>query len=370
MTRAVPQPIAPSWRAFTDACRGIGHQPVFQPIVDVARGVVAGYESLVRFDAPPRNPELWFETARKRGCEADLEAAVLRAALQWRAQLPPNCFLSLNVSPTALASEAVRSVWRDQGDLGGLVIELTEQTCVESYADLARDLTRLRTAGALIAVDDAGSGYAGLRHLLQVRPSIIKLDRELVSDVDRDESKRALIEMLGTFAGRIDAWLLAEGIERAAELDTIAALGVPLAQGFFLGRPGLPWTPVDPDAAVRLVSRAGADAHATTLHSQLVVAPAVHCADAAKALVDVSDVVVLLDPHDRPIAVLRPGDERGDIRAGLRMHADTSLAEAAARAMTRSAADRFAPLMCTDDQGRYVGIVRMERLVSALATTA
>ncbi len=96
-------------------------------------------------------------------------------------------------------------MWRHEGNLGGLIVELTEQTPIDSYLDLEPDLNQLRAAGALIAVDDAGAGYAGLRHLLQLRPSMIKIDRELIQDVDRDEAKRALIEMLGIFASRVDA---------------------------------------------------------------------------------------------------------------------------------------------------------------------
>jgi hypothetical protein len=85
------------------------------------------------------------------------------------------------------------------------VVELTEQTPIDSYVELEPDLNQLRAAGALIAIDDAGAGYAGLRHLLALRPSLIKIDRELIQDVDRDEAKRALISMLGTFASRVDA---------------------------------------------------------------------------------------------------------------------------------------------------------------------
>jgi EAL domain-containing protein (putative c-di-GMP-specific phosphodiesterase class I) len=360
---------APAPSELAAACRGIGLRTVYQPIVDVARGVVAGYESLVRFAAPPANPELWFAAARRHGCEAELEAAALASALSMRATLPANCFLTVNVSPSALASGAVRQIWREHGSLDGLVVELTEQARIESYTILEPDLNGLRAAGALIAVDDAGAGYAGLRHLLKLRPSIIKLDRDLVADIDLDETKRALTEMLGTFASRIDAWLLAEGIEREGELDTLAALGVPLVQGYLLGRPGPPWVQVDTDAALRLIARSPRDARCG-LRDHLVVAPAtVELSEAAALFARPGvEVVVLVDSYERPVAALRPDMAAlGVIRPGMRANVDTPVAEVAARAVTRESGERFAPVLCTDSAGRYLGVVPMERLITALA---
>src|SRR5579875_2611059 len=174
----------------------------YQAIVDVARGVVVGYEALARFPGPTTaGPLEWFAAARRLGLAADLEAAALSAALLGRPHLPRNCFLTVNVSPDLLDSAPVRRVFEAEGDLGGLVVELTEQTPIDSYRSLEPHLNRLRAAGALIAVDDAGAGYAGLTHLLGLRPSIIKLDRGLVEGIDRDEAKRALLEMIGVFAG-------------------------------------------------------------------------------------------------------------------------------------------------------------------------
>ncbi len=238
------------------ACAGEGLSSAFQPIVDVARGVAVGYEALARFDhQSEHHPAAWFAAAHEHGRRPELEAAALRSGLGAREALPPNCFLSINLSPDLLTHERVRAVWQEHRDLTGVVVELTERAPIESYNALADDLAALRGAGAVLAVDDAGAGYAGLLHLLKLRPSIIKLDRQLVCDLDLDEAKRALIEMLGTFCGRIDASLLAEGIEREGELAAVATLGVPLAQGYLLGRPGPPWPVVDPDVALRLLAR-------------------------------------------------------------------------------------------------------------------
>jgi len=360
------------WTGLLDqACRGEGLGVAYQPIVDTVRGTVVGYEALARFPGfDEKSPEVWFSTARAEGRSADLEAAALRLALGSRNRLPANCFLTVNVSPDLLAGDAIRHIWREQGDLSGLVIELTEQVPIDSYRHLEPDLDQLRAAGALIAVDDAGAGYAGLRHLLSLRPSIIKIDRDLIRDVDRDEAKRALIDMLGTFANRVDAWILAEGIETAEELDTVAALGVPLVQGYYLAKPSDPWAPIPLETAHRLAARDRTDQGHAVRH---LVEPA-FTASTVEAAADAFGVdarlqlVVLLSDDRRPIRVLTPySAARGETSPGLRLNLDTPIAAALARAVTRAQEHRFEPMAVTDNAGRFAGIVRMERLITALA---
>ncbi|GAA0566578.1 hypothetical protein GCM10010172_58000 [Paractinoplanes ferrugineus] len=357
------------WPAMLAAAlSGSGMRAVFQPIVDLARGVVVGYEALTRFDGPVRNPEVWFDAARKHGCGAELQAIALRAALRERSSLPRNCFLTVNVGPEVLTHPAIRRIWAEEGDLRGLVVELTEHYAVDDYTALEPDLNRLRAAGALIAVDDAGSGYAGLTALLALRPAMIKLDRALVHDVDRDEAKRALVEMVGTFAGRIDAWLLAEGIERAGELEVLAALEVPLAQGYHLSRPADPWALIT-DEAERVLAVGAQDRGGRGLRPLLEHPPVVTDAVAARAAFadPAVDLVVLCDEYRRPIATI---DDRSTstpiVLPDIKVNVDTSPGDAAERAITR--ADWTRPLLCTDDAGRYLGVVRMPRLIHALRT--
>ncbi|MFI7600140.1 EAL domain-containing protein [Actinoplanes sp. NPDC049681] len=355
------------------ATAGHGLHAVYQPIIDVARGVVVGYEALTRFAGyPVRSPEPWFAAAHVHGLNAELQAAALRAAFAHRATLPANCFLTVNIGPEVLDADVVRAVWREQGDLRGVIVELTEHVVIDDWRALEPDLNRLRAAGALLAVDDAGSGYAGLTRLLALRPAMIKLDRALIVDVDHDEAKRALVEMLGTFAGRIDAWLLAEGIERAGELTTLADLGVPLAQGYFLGRPADPWAAVEFEAArtlgTRVRTRPGAGTR-DTLRRHLEHPPVVTDAAMAAAAFDDAavDLVVLCDDQQRPIATL---DDRSApvpvVSPGMRINVDSPVDEAALRAITRT--DWAQPVLCTDNAGRYVGVVRMPRLIHAVST--
>lgn len=356
---------------LADAIDGGAMSSVYQPVVDVVRGKVVGYEALVRFTDPAvGNPELWFAAARRMGRAAELEAAALRSAFSARSDLPADCFLAVNVGPDVLACTPVREAWVAAGPLDGVVVELTETTRIERYADLEPDLNRLRAAGALLAIDDLGSGYAGLSHLIELRPALIKLDRGLVCGIDRDETKRALAEMIGTFAGRIDAWLLAEGIETAAELETIANLGIPLAQGFYLARPGPPWATLTDDAERTLLPKQPT-AGGATLRPRLEHPPTIRSIEeigGAFAATD-WDIIVLQDAASRPIAVLNAADAVvPNITPGLRINVDTPLSAAALRALTRPGTRWSQPLLVTDNAGRYVGVVRMERILQALAT--
>lgn len=205
---------------------------MFQPIVDLRRRTVAGYEALTRFDHPDAGvgTEQLFEAAAERGLGAELDAAALHSALSHRPDLPGNCFLTVNVEPASLLSAAVRTELGSVGSLAGLVVEITERRPWDPQR-IEPALNWLRGAGALIAVDDAGSGYAGLQQILSLRPSVLKVDRALIKDIDSNEAKVALVEMLGVFASRVDAWVLAEGVETLAEAQRLITLGIPLAQG-------------------------------------------------------------------------------------------------------------------------------------------
>lgn len=351
---------------------GEGLTTHYQPIVDLRRGTVVGYEALARFDAAERNPEVWFARARELGHGAALEAAAVRSALTRRAHLPANTFLTVNVGPDVLTSAEMQDVWASTESLAGVVVELTEQHRIESYVDLEPSLHALRAQGALVAIDDAGAGYAGLHHLLSLRPDFIKLDRGLVAGLDRDEAKRALVEMMGTFGSRVDAWLLAEGIETGEELDVLVQLGVPLGQGYFFGRPAPEFAGADPDSVLRVLTQQQAGEH-PGLRPLIEFAPTAVEVDEARVLLgdDRHDVVVILDGHGRPSATVDGWGALHAIRdSGLRINVSTPLDEAAQRAIVRTPTSRFHPLVCTDNAGRYCGIVRVERLLDALARAA
>ena len=208
--------------------------PVFQPIVDLETGQAVGYEALTRFDDGTA-PEIVFAEASGCGLSMELEIATARSALLAASPLPANRFININVSPQLiLAREPLRSMLREWGF--GVILEITEHDKVDDY-----DAIRLAMAEigdrVQLAVDDAGSGFASLRHILELRPAMVKLDRSLIVDIDSDPARQALVAGMVHFAGRLQFSLLAEGVETQAEQTTLLALGVSRAQGYLFGRP-------------------------------------------------------------------------------------------------------------------------------------
>jgi diguanylate cyclase (GGDEF)-like protein len=220
--------------------------PVFQPVLELATGRVAGYEALARMpNGPFRPPDQWFGQAHRAGLGPALEAAALRAALRV-CDRPERTFLALNVSPGALLTPEVRATLPD--DLSGVVIELTEHELFSTDSALDRELAELRDRGARIALDDAGNGYSGLQQIIRVAPDILKLDRSLVDGVHDDPHRFALLEALISFACTTRAAVCAEGVETLEDLAVLAAMDVTYAQGWALARPDVPWGLLSPAA--------------------------------------------------------------------------------------------------------------------------
>ena len=216
--------------------------PAFQPIVALTTGHVIGYEALARFPAlPGRGPDVVFAQAYRCGLGPELEAAALRAALD-RTGRPEGSFLAVNVRPSALSAAVVRAALPD--DLQGIVVEVTEQELAPDEHGLDADLEGLRERGALVAVDDAGSAYAGLHRVMRLRPDVIKLDRPLIADIASRVDKAALVEALVAFAHRTGAAVCAEGIEQLDDLGALADLDVHYGQGYAIARPSPPWVEV------------------------------------------------------------------------------------------------------------------------------
>jgi EAL domain-containing protein (putative c-di-GMP-specific phosphodiesterase class I)/CheY-like chemotaxis protein len=210
---------------------------VYQPIADLMTGQVVGYEGLARFDTEPaRPPDVWFAEAQEVGLGVQLELVALRAAMKQFGQLPGQTYLSVNVSPATARSPHFEETLRGI-DPTRIVVEITEHAPVVDYEELAGALRVLRSRGVRLAVDDAGAGFASLRHILRLSPDVIKLDRALTSDIDTDTARHALASALILFADKIGSSVVAEGIERDAELLTLRSLGVPYGQGYFLAKP-------------------------------------------------------------------------------------------------------------------------------------
>jgi diguanylate cyclase (GGDEF)-like protein len=227
--------------------------PVFQPVLELATGRVSGYEALARMNVEPqRAPDEWFAQAHRAGLGNELEAAALRAALAVPGR-PPGTFLALNVSPRALMTPGV--VDELPADLSSIVIELTEHDLFGAAEPLAHRIAELRARGARVALDDAGSGYAGLQQLIAIAPDILKLDRSLVHGAHGDPAKLALLDAMISFASSTGAAICGEGVEDLADLKALADLDATYAQGYAIARPAPPWPQHVPEAASTVAAR-------------------------------------------------------------------------------------------------------------------
>jgi len=220
---------------------GEGLSIVVQPIVDLHSRRVHAFEALARFGENGGSPLQWFSLADELGRRQDLELACLGAALALFDRRPPGTLLSVNLSgPLLFDSRTVRLLGAVPS-LEGLILEITEEALVEDDNRMQAAIAPLAARGARLAIDDMGAGYSGLRQIIALRPSYLKLDRALVRGIDVDPERAALVSAMLGYATATGGNLVAEGAETAEELATLLTLGVPLVQGYYLGRPGAPW---------------------------------------------------------------------------------------------------------------------------------
>ncbi len=339
-------------------------RPVFQPIVDLRRSAVQGYEMLARLaNDPSGTPPRWLATAKRLGMANALEASLVAAGITAREHLPRGTYLSINVSPGALVSSEVSAVLdAAPGGLDQLVLELTEQNGVEDYDGLSTALDRVRAAGGHVAVEDAGGGYDSLQHVMRLRPEYVKLDRGLISDAHADPAKLAIIEAVGLFSERLGAALVAPGIERRAEQEMLAGLAVPLGQGYLFGRPGPSLVRDVPIAGLRPVSGDLAGLLdgpvAPTLDAGLLAAGAEPAAGAR------GQVVVVLDRDASPIGLLVPeGGGWAHRERPLTASVEEPAIGVARQALSRPPSTRLDPVCACLPDGRFAGLVGVERLL-------
>lgn len=211
---------------------------VYQPVIDVGSDAVVGYEALSRFATEPvRTPDVWFGEAHRVALGHRLEVLAIDKALLGLHLIPAHTYLALNVSPQTILSGVLDEVLAS-APLERLMLEVTEHDAITDYALISEALDPLRRAGLRLAVDDAGSGYASFRHILKLRPDVIKLDQSLIRDIGQRSDARALATALIAFADATGSTVVAEGVETPDELDALRALGVDRVQGYLLGRPG------------------------------------------------------------------------------------------------------------------------------------
>ena len=208
--------------------------PHFQPIVRLADGVTVGHEALTRFTDGVQ-PDIHFAEAERLGLGHALERATLESAMLAATTLARGSWLSLNVSPSLLVGDLLPEVFFAAADRE-IVLELTEHAPVADYGVLRARIGAYEPS-VRVAVDDAGSGYASLRHILALRPAFVKLDIAWVHGIAGDPARQALIAGLVHFAAELGCELIGEGLETEPERRTLLSLGVRFGQGYLFGRP-------------------------------------------------------------------------------------------------------------------------------------
>lgn len=220
-------------RALTDRAFRI----VYQPIVSLEDGRAVAVEALSRFTPEPYGPpDSWFADAWQVGLGAELELAAFEAALGGIDRIPAGCRVAVNLSPPVITHP---DLLRHVTDAGAqrVVIELTEHVAVHDYDRVRSAVALLRARGARLAVDDMGAGFASFRHIVKLAPDIIKLDRELVHDIDTDPVRRSVAAAMVNFAADVGSDIVAEGIETPEELEAVRALQIRYGQGMLIGAP-------------------------------------------------------------------------------------------------------------------------------------
>lgn len=236
----------------------------YQPIVSLVDGSVIGYEALSRGPIGTRleSANALFEAARRRGVGPVLERLCRARALAGASSLPPGCYLFLNISPHVLEERhgGLSHDVLEQHHIPSerIVLEITEKEAIADFDFFKRTLLHYSRQGFKVAIDDAGAGHNSLHAVTEIRPHFIKLDMALVRDIDRDRAKNALVAAIIMFARRIDARVLAEGIETVEELATLIEIGVDYGQGHVLARPAPAFVEPKPEVAAFIRERANA----------------------------------------------------------------------------------------------------------------
>lgn len=217
--------------------------PVYQPVVQLDNLKVVAHEGLMRLRRPSCSPVELLDLARAQGCLGELESLAVRVVAQGYDYASPDVHLLVNLSSKAILQHSVRpddilrSLASSGVDLGRFVIELTERDITEDAGRLAEAVGYLRASGIRVALDDFGNGHSNFEMWHEVCPELVKIDRYLIDGIAASAGKLSIVKALMTVADATGADLIAEGIEREADLIVVRDLGIRYGQGYLLGRP-------------------------------------------------------------------------------------------------------------------------------------
>jgi diguanylate cyclase (GGDEF)-like protein len=216
----------------------------FQPIVDIAQGIVTGVEALARWNSPTLGevpPDQFIGIAERVGMIHNVTLTLFAKALRLAEALPPGVGLSFNLSAHDIASpttiQAVAALARASAiPAAAITFELTETAAMRDLDMAVATLDRLRDLGARIALDDFGTGYSSLSYLRQLPLDRIKIDRSFVADLG-ESSRRNIVSAIFGLCANLGLDCIAEGIESEEQLAQVRDLGCRMAQGYLFARP-------------------------------------------------------------------------------------------------------------------------------------
>jgi EAL domain-containing protein (putative c-di-GMP-specific phosphodiesterase class I) len=219
----------------------------FQPVVSLTRRSVWGYEALLRSSEPElATPDAVLVAAEQLRCLSELGRRVRALAAEAVTALPVGRLL-VNIHPNELTDpELLNHQAPLSAHAGRVILEVTERAALQDPRALERVLLTLRGLGYGVALDDLGAGHASLISLLNLRPDVVKIDMQLIRDVNQDPRRQKLVRMLLTGCRELAVDVIVEGIETREERDTLVELGCDLMQGFFFASPSPEFAPVSP----------------------------------------------------------------------------------------------------------------------------
>ena len=226
---------------FKDILRKKRIRTVYQPIFQIETMELFGHEALTRgpLETPFESPELLFQFAGEHEATWELEQICLgSSASRYTPTRGGHLFINVEAeSVAALSREGPQTIAPLFAMKYPVVLEVTERSAIRDLPVFREALARLREKGFRVAIDDAGSGYASLQAIAELKPDFIKVANTLITGLRSDTIKRDVVEMLVNLARRIDAVCVAEGIETPEDLEECRLLQIPYGQGFYLGVP-------------------------------------------------------------------------------------------------------------------------------------
>lgn len=238
---------------------------VFQPIISLRNGELLGYEALSRGPEKSvfKNPEKLFDLARVYGRLWELELLCRIKALENISKLKTNFNIFINVDPHIIDDEKFKKGFTkdflNEFNISSenIVFEITEKNSVVDIRSFKKIIDNYKDQGYRIAIDDAGSGYSGLKLITEIHPHYIKLDMHLIRDIDKDGLKYALIKTFYDFCQVTDIKLIAEGIETENELNSLIEIGIDYGQGYLIQKPAEKLADIDIRLTDHILSRNG-----------------------------------------------------------------------------------------------------------------